>query len=125
MQLETLAGDPVDGLYFRSQRDLTAARDTLRARGVTLYESDLKPADRYLMERFVHAGFEVHGEPRCAPGYLELRNPAIKPAECRPRLTRISLDVESDGLSGQLYSIAVHGEDSAIVFMISDTALRI
>jgi DNA polymerase-2 len=125
LELETLAGLPVDGLYFRCQRDLAAARDDWRGRGVTLYESDLKPVDRYLMERFVHAGFEVHGEPRQRPGYLELRNPAIRPATYRPRLTRVSLDVESDGLSGQLYSIAVHSDDTAVVFMISDTALQV
>ena len=27
-----------------------------------LYESDIKPSDRYLMERFITAGFAVHGE---------------------------------------------------------------
>ena len=64
LELATLAGAPVDGLYFRCQRDLAAARDILRGRGVTLYESDLKPNDRYLMERFVNASFSVHGEPR-------------------------------------------------------------
>ncbi|NCF26760.1 MAG: DNA polymerase II [Gammaproteobacteria bacterium] len=125
LELATLAGEPVDGLYFRCQRDLAAARDILRGRGVTLYESDLKPNDRYLMERFVNASFSVHGEPRQCPGYIEFRNPAIKRAEYRARLEQISLDVESDGLSGQLYSIAVHADDSAIVFMISDTAIRI
>ena len=125
LELATLAGAPVDGLYFRCQRDLAAARDILRGRGITLYESDLKPNDRYLMERFVNASFSVHGEPRQCPGYIEFRNPAIKGAAYRARLEQISLDVESDGLSGQLYSIAVHGDDTAIVFMISDTAIRL
>lgn len=123
LELATLAGAPVDGLYFRCQRDLAAARERLRARGVTLYESDLKPADRYLMERFVHASFEAHGEPRRRDGYLEFRNPGIKRADYHPRLSKVSLDVESDGLSGQLYSIAVHTDDTAIVFMIVDENL--
>ncbi len=120
LELATLDGTPVDGLYFRCQRELATARETLRGRGVTLYESDLKPSDRYLMERFVNAAFSVRGEPRQYPGYLEFRNPALKQDIYRARLSRISLDVESDGLSGQLYSIAVQGDDAAIVFMISD-----
>ncbi len=125
LELATLGGAPVDGLYFRRQRDLAAARGTLRRRGVTLYESDLKPNDRYLMERFVNAAFCIHGEPRRCPGYLEFRNPSIKRDTYRARLEQISLDVESDGLSGQLYSIAVHGDDTAIVFMICDAAIHV
>jgi len=123
LELETLGGSPVDGLYFRHQRDLAAARAILREHGVTLYESDLKPADRYLMERFVHAAFSVHGEARERAGYLEFHNPGIRSAHYRPRLDAIALDVESDGLTGQLYSIAVHGASTATVFMISDTGL--
>jgi len=129
LELATLAGTPVDGLYFRCQRDLATARDSLRGRGVTLYESDLKPNDRYLMERFINAAFDVHGEPRQCTGYLEFRNPGVKRAAFRARLAHISLDVESDGLSGQLYSIAAHADDhdddGAIVFMISDSAIDV
>ena len=125
LALATLAGAPVDGLYFRCQRDLVAARDVLRGRGVTLYESDLKPNDRYLMERFVSASFSVDGEARQCSGYIEFRNPAIKRTAYRAGLVQISLDVESDGLSGQLYSIAVHGDDCAIVFMISDAPIQL
>jgi DNA polymerase-2 len=125
LELATLAGTPVDGLYFRCQRDLTATRDTLRQRGVTLYESDLKPNDRYLMERFVNASFSVHGEPSLCPDYVEFHNPVIKHDAYRAKLQQISLDVESDGLSGQLYSIAVHGDDAAIVFIISEAPLEL
>jgi DNA polymerase-2 len=125
LALSTLAGAPVDGLYFRRQRDLAATREILRGHGVTLYESDLKPNDRYLMERFISASFNIHGEPRQCTGYMEFRNPTVKRAAYRARLAQISLDVESDGLSGQLYSIAVHGDDCAIVFMISDAAVHV
>ena len=129
LELATLSGTPVDGLYFRSQRDLATARESLRGRGVTLYESDLKPTDRYLMERFISAAFSARGETHQCTGYLEFRNPEVKRDVFRARLTPISLDVESDGLSGQLYSIAVHGDDShddgAVVFMISDEAIQV
>jgi DNA polymerase-2 len=138
LELATLSGTPVDGLYFRCQRDLASAREHLRGCGVTLYESDLKPNDRYLMERFIHAAFSARGEVRRCSGYLEFRNPVIARDAFRTRLTAVSLDVESDGLSGQLYSIAVHVDDdgddhghsdsdndSAVVFMISDAAIQV
>jgi DNA polymerase-2 len=129
LELATLSGTPVDGLYFRCQRDLASARESLRGRGVTLYESDLKPNDRYLMERFIHAAFSARGQARQCRGYLEFRNPVIVRDAFRARLTPVSLDVESDGLSGQLYSIAVHGndgdDDGAVVFMISDESIDV
>jgi DNA polymerase-2 len=131
LELATLSGTPVDGLYFRCQRDLASARESLRGRGVTLYESDLKPNDRYLMERFIHAAFSARGQARQCRGYLEFRNPGVARDTFRTRLIPVSLDVESDGLSGQLYSIAVHGDDGdddddgAVVFMISDEAIEV
>ena len=125
LELATLDGAPVDGLYFRAQRDLAAAREALRGRGVTLYESDLKPSDRYLMERFVTAAFAVEGEARERDGYLEFRNPQLRRTEYRSRLRQVSLDIESDGLSGQLYSIAVDGDGLARVFMISESPVTV
>jgi DNA polymerase-2 len=125
LALATLDGAAVDGLYFRCQRDLAAAREELRGRGVNLYESDLKPNDRYLMERFVNAAFSVRGEAQRREGYLEFRNPRLKRDDYRAGLRQISLDVESDGLSGQLYSIAVHGDDVADVFIVSDAPVQV
>ena len=125
LELATLDGATVDGLYFHCHRDLAAAREELRGRGVTLYESDLKPNDRYLMERFVNSAFSVRGEAQPREGYLEFRNPRLKRDDYRAGLRQISLDVESDGLSGQLYSIAVHGDDVADVFIISDAPVRV
>ena len=130
LELATLAGAAVDGLYFRQQRDLAAARERARTRGVHLFESDVKPSDRYLMERFVTAGFRASGEARARAGFTELSGASLRRDDYHPRLSRVSLDVESNGLSGELYScpydfspepsIAVHGEHGALVFMVSD-----
>ncbi|NIR58795.1 MAG: hypothetical protein GWO02_04390, partial [Gammaproteobacteria bacterium] len=125
LDLRTLDGAPVDGLYFRRQRDLADTRDALRGRGITLYESDIKPNDRYLMERFVHGAFAVEGEPLQRDRYLEIRNPRLRRDTYRAAMRRIALDVESDGLSGRLYSIAVHGDGLATVFIVSDTPVHV
>ena len=124
LDLTTLEGVPVDALYFRRQRDLVATRDLLRARGVTPCESDLKPTDRYLMERFVTAGFAAHGEVTRRPGYLEMRNPAIRRDDYRRTLRWVSLDIETAGLDGALYSIALHSVDDERVLMVSEEPVR-
>ena len=97
LDLATLEGAPVDALYFRRQRDLVEARDLLRGRGVATCESDLKPADRFLMERFVTAGFAARGEVVQRAGHLEMRNPAIRRDDYRKALRWVSLDIETAG----------------------------
>ena len=120
LDLTTLEGAPIDALYFRRQRDLAAARDLLRSRGVAPCESDLKPTDRYLMERFVTAGFVARGEAVRRSGYLEMRNPAIRRDDYNKALRWVSLDIETAGLDGALYSIALHAPDDERVLMVSD-----
>ncbi len=119
-ELNLLGGGPVDALYFRQQRDLQA----LRQSGVTLAESDVKPADRYLMERFVCAGFEAIGNEVDRDGVRTLFNPRLRSADVQPVLKALSLDIETRGNSDQLYSVAgatmhMAGQDpAACVFMI-------
>ena len=124
LDLATLEGVPVDALYFRRQRDLAAARDHLRARGVAARESDLKPADRFLMERFVTAGLAARGEVVHRSGHLEMRNPAIRRDGYRGTLRWVSLDIETAGLDGALYSVALHSPDDERVLMVSGSAVH-
>ena len=124
LDLRTLEGAAVDGLYFRHQRDLADARDRLRANGVRLYESDLKPSDRYLMERFVTGAVKVRGTPLKREGFIDFRNPSLKRSDYRSTFRAISLDIETEGLNGALYSIAVHAPDEARVFLLSETPLE-
>ena len=124
LELVTLEGVPVDALYFRRQRDLVAARDHLRARGVAACESDLKPGDRFLMERFVTAGLAARGEVVRRSGHLEMRNPAIRRDGYHGALRWVSLDIETAGLDGALYSVALHSPDDERVLMVSGCAVH-
>jgi len=122
LSLQNLDGQDVDGLYFRHQRDL----NSLRQHSIELYESDIKPSDRYLMERFICAGFEATGDLLTGSNFLSFSNPRIKPATVTPRLRALSLDIETRGNSDQLYSIAgatMHGsKDQNRVLMIGKDA---
>ena len=119
LALQTLDNCPVDGLYFRRQRDLLEARVRIKGTGVRLYESDLKPSDRYLMERFITGAFTVRGELRQRKGFVEFHNPNLKRSDYRASFRAISVDIETEGLTGTLYSIAVHSSDDALVFLLS------
>ena len=119
LDLFNLNNEAVDGLYFKQQRDLNQLRQHLAYDKTQLFESEIKPADRYLMERFITAPLQISGYATQKEGYIEFINPQLKPADYTPDLSWVSLDIETEDLRGKLYSIAVYTKNSEHVFMIS------
>lgn len=117
LPLSDMEGTPVDALYFRQQTELQRLRELSRDSGLTLCESDIKPADRFLMERFVTAAFVATGQVGQRNGYREMVNPKIRPSELRPKPHYLSLDIETDGIDGEVLSIACSSGEQAFVLM--------
>ncbi len=117
LKLRTLGDAPVDGLYFKQLRHLKATRDRLTRQGVELFETDVKPHDRYLMERFITGGATIAGVPLQRDGFTEYRSPKLTRSAYKPTLKQVAIDIETDGLDGALYSIAVATPDEGVVFM--------
>jgi DNA polymerase-2 len=124
LDLTSLHGAPVDGLYFDAQRQLQDAVAAC-AGDPPLHEADIKPSDRFLMERFVTAGMRISGNAVQQRDHLRFDNPRVRRARHRPRLRWLSLDIETQGLDGRLYSIAVHSPRGGIVFLVSDTEVQV
>ncbi|WP_428610183.1 DNA polymerase II [Sedimenticola sp.] len=122
LNLTDLQGQPVDGLYFRQQRQLQQFRERTAGSSTLLLESDIKIADRFLMERFVTAPMQVSGKAVQRDGYLEWINPRIRPADYQPQLSYLSLDIETDGSANQVLSIAYCGPDVAEILMQGEAA---
>ncbi len=53
LALKDFHRQPVYGLYCRAHRQLMNYEKRLREGGVTVYEADVRPPERYLMERFI------------------------------------------------------------------------
>ncbi|WP_019578131.1 hypothetical protein [Curvibacter lanceolatus] len=51
--LKTFEQEPVLGVYARRFRDLGKLASALQPLQIPLYEADVRPHDRYLMERFI------------------------------------------------------------------------
>lgn len=115
--LRSLAGEDVDAVYFRSQRALVAERERARDAGELIFESDVKPSDRYLMERFVTGGFEIEGPGRERRGVLWFDDPRVKTADVRVDLSLLALDIETDGIGGPLISAALATSTHERVFV--------
>jgi len=107
---------PVDCLYFNTYAASLACRTYLRSRRVTVYESDIHPVERYLMERMVAGGFEAQGFWTKAGSLRSCRNPLIRGVPMAPELRVLSLDIETDAEQGTILSIACSASRS-VVFM--------
>jgi DNA polymerase-2 len=114
VELTSFDGRPVDAVSFSSQRDLLAERDRMRATDLRTFESDVKPHDRYLMERFVTGAARVTGRISQAKGFLEVSEARVKAGSpsSTPELSVASLDIETDGFEGGLLSIAIASPDA-------------
>lgn len=118
VELRSLVGKPMHALYFRRQRELVEQREQLRRAGIHPAEADIKPVERFLMERFITGGLVVTGEPREREGVLEFLNPRLSAGEHHPHLSLLSFDIETDGFEGPLLSIAGATSNASRVFVV-------
>lgn len=108
---------PVLGLYCRHYRRLLALVKRLRENGIDVYETDVRPPERYLMERFI-TGPVWFGGQAGSGGNGPLTDSQMKPANgYRPSLKLVSLDIETSA-DGDLYSIALEGCGQRHVYML-------
>ncbi len=106
---------PVLGLYCPQHNQLIRLEKTLRRAGVEVFEADVRPPERYLMERFITAPVWFGGTPGEGGMLLEAQ---MKPApDYRPSLKLVSLDIETSE-TGELYSIALEGCGQRQVYML-------
>jgi DNA polymerase-2 len=115
LSLQDFRQRPVLGLYCAQYRQLARLEKLLKDNGVNVYEADIRPPERYLMERFITAPVWFSGETN---GNGPLLNSEMKPAPgYRPALKLVSLDIETTA-HGELYSIALEGCGERQVYML-------
>ena len=121
LSLKTFKQQAVSGLYFRRLGDFYAARDVLKKENIKCYEDDIRPDDRYLMERFITAGIEFIGVEKSTKNnyrqFHQVKCKAYKAQLSQIKLKQVSIDIECS-LTGELYSIAAYSEQTQVVFMI-------
>lgn len=106
---------PVLGLYCQQHAQLMRLETALRRAGVEMFEGDVRPPERYMMERFITAPVVFGGTPDADGLLLDAQ---MKPdPDYRPNLRLVSLDIETTA-QGELYSIALEGCGERQVYML-------
>jgi len=104
LKLKTFSQQAVHGFYFTTLAQFYRARECLKAQQIKCYEDDIRPDERYLMERFITADVDFVCEPlvKCKKSKEKL---AIN-------LSMLSLDIECS-MAGELYSIGLYSNNRA------------
>ncbi len=114
LELKTFVGDPVDGVYFRSQQQLYRARDRLAQNGIACFEADIRPTERFLCERFITASIDIDSGDD-GDSLVDVR---LAPGDYRPQFEFMSFDIESDFETDELFSIAwVTGSEERVLMI--------
>ncbi|AJC67699.1 DNA polymerase II [Dickeya zeae] len=115
LALKDFHHEPQLGLYCLQYRQLLRLEKKLQEAGIPVYEADIRPPERFLMERFITAPVWFSGEEN-ADGLID--NVKLKPApDYRPSLKTVSLDIETSR-HGELYCIGLEGCGQRQVFML-------
>ena len=126
LQLQSFTLEPVSGLYFSHWQALKSAVRDLAKHAIPVWEDDINPVDRYLMERFITAGVvarQVSGQGtgvsngELADSEVKKEIPwQLKSHDYRPKLVSVSLDIETSPFFPNkvpdLYSIALASDHS-------------
>ncbi|MGV8888427.1 MAG: DNA polymerase II [Pseudomonas sp.] len=115
LALQDFEHRPVLGLYCQQHGQLMRLETALRKAGVDMFEADVRPPERYMMERFITAPVRFSGMPNTEGLLLDAQ---MKPdPDYRPSLKLVSLDIETTA-QGELYSIALEGCGERQVYML-------
>lgn len=116
LSLTTFNHQAVTAFYFRHQSQLFNARQLAAANAIELYEADIRLTDRYLMERFIRGAMTVEGKWQAPNRLLDAK---CRPADYKPQLSVISLDIECSE-HGDLYSVGLVSERQSLVIMVDE-----
>ncbi|MDP6968975.1 MAG: DNA polymerase II [Gammaproteobacteria bacterium] len=109
VQLRCFSGHPALALYVSSDTVWRQLRPHLQAQGVELMEADIRPQERFLMERFITGAMQLDSPPedQAKGGFGLVSNARIKPSDFIPDLRCISLDIETTMDGQTIHSIAL------------------
>lgn len=106
---------PLIACYLR-QADIYRFNYLLSDWDIEVWEYDLRPTDRYLMERFIRGGAEIQGHWQQQDGFLLCQQGRMKSSSRTVENTELcvlSVDIETsfpkEGKPDRLFSIACHG----------------
>ena len=118
----SFSGEPLARVDVALPMDVPTLRDRLHDVGVATYESDVRFATRYLIDRNVRGGCVIQGEPQHSKEAgidWVFNDPVVEPGpvEFSPKL--LSFDIETDPEASRLLAISLFGDSLDEVYIVA------
>ena len=114
IELTDFQFNPMAAVYCNTLQAFYRLKDLLQENNIATFEADIRPTERYLTERFITGPVTINNPDNLST----LTNPAIKPDNYEPTLNLMSLDIETDYATNELFSIAYIFNDIRKVLII-------
>jgi DNA polymerase-2 len=98
-------------------------RERVARAGRPTFEADVRFPYRYLIDAGVRAGIAIAGEGVVRGSLVHFSNPALAPAEVRPDLRVVSIDLETHPSASEIWSIALVGDGIDEVHLLASGAV--
>ncbi len=120
LNMRSLNMRDLDCLYFDTHAAMTQTARSLRAKNHPVYESDVNPLQRYLMERMVSASMRVSGTRERVGRFTHLKNPRLRGCEFIPdlRVMSIYIDTDTNGDDGAITEAACVEDGTVCLFVV-------
>lgn len=123
LTLKNSNGEIVCGVYCQQYQQAKKLLRELDAHNIPYWEADIRPPERFLMERFITSSVEFPasaGSRQRSSAYRSVKTTHCKSVDYLPTLSMVSLDIETSMDARDLYSIAVYTPSVSIVFMVGE-----
>lgn len=113
LELQGFQGQKMTAIYTRSLKDYFGVKRAAQEHQIELFESDIRPVDRFLMERFIKSDLTFAGyiNAHTEQSFQTVRNVQVKTSEpIESQSSLLSVDIECDE-RGYLYSIGLQSFD--------------
>ncbi|RDH82302.1 MAG: DNA polymerase II [endosymbiont of Galathealinum brachiosum] len=111
---------PMAAVYCNSLQYFYRIRDQLKENNIPAFETDIRPTERFLTERFITGPVTLNNPDKLST----LTNPAIKADDYNPVLKLMSLDIETSYDTDELFSIAYICDNIKKVLIVGNNQLN-
>jgi len=123
--LRTFAAQPVARVAVANPGNVPELRARLERANLPHFEADVRFAYRYLIDRGIRGSLSIRGEYDDGGALGRVyRNPEITPVRWTPRLSVLSIDIETDPRARTVFSIALHGAGIERVLIVGERELE-
>lgn len=125
IELKTFDHQATGALYFNTNSQAYAARQSLKKHNIICFEEDIRLTERFLMERFIYGSVVAllnTNIEKSSSNNQPLHKVRFKPGNYQPSFSLLSLDIECSE-KGELFSIGLMGAGFERVIMIGPAPL--